>query len=308
MDAKRKRREDNLNRTMELSTTAATLAAELQAAKGLMHCLVVMRGLDVGHVIKLDRPVVVVGRDESCDVVLSDEGISRRHARFIKQGEQYIIEDLGSTNGVYVNGTQIDVSMLKEGDKILLGRFTVLKYTRQDELELEYQRKIHESASVDGLTGALNRRSLETRLESEWSFARRHGTDLSVIMLDVDHFKKVNDTHGHAVGDEVLKAIAQTVKETIRMEDVFGRYGGEEFVLVVRGVGHDGALGLAQRLRVMIELLRLQANGHAVPVTISAGVSTCTPEQPLTPESLVKLADERLYRAKETGRNRVVGS
>jgi two-component system, cell cycle response regulator len=292
---------------MELSTTAVTLAARMQNSDGLMHCLVVMRGLDVGNVVKLDRPVVVAGRDESCDVVLSDEGISRRHARFIRQGDQFILEDLGSTNGVFVNGTQIDVSVLSEGDKILLGRFTVLKYTQQDELELEYQRRIHESASNDGLTGALNRRSLETRLESEWSFAHRHGTDLSVIMFDVDHFKRVNDTFGHAMGDEVLRAIADTVKKTIRMEDVFGRYGGEEFVLVVRGVGHEGALGLAQRLRILIELLRLQANGRPVPITISLGVATCTSAQVLSAEALIKLADKRLYVAKETGRNRVVG-
>lgn len=266
-----------------------------------------MRGLDVGSVIRMTKPSIVIGRDESCDVILSDEGISRRHARFTLQNRNYAIEDLGSTNGVYINGTQVSSAILAEGDKILLGRFTILKYSRQDELELEFQKRIHESASIDGLTGALNRRSLETRLEAEWSFSQRHGTELNVIMFDVDYFKRVNDTYGHSTGDEVLRAISEEVLKTIRMEDLFGRYGGEEFILVVRGIGHQGAVGLAERIREMIERLELRTQGHIVPVTISLGVSTASDTTLGSPEELIKLADERLYKAKQRGRNRVVG-
>ncbi len=307
MPTNRRNQSANLNRTMEMSSTAVSLAARMKVANGRAHCLLVMRGLDVGNVIRMEQSVLVVGRDESCDVIFNDEGMSRQHARFRIAGDRIVLEDLGSTNGVFLNGNPIETAVLQDGDKILLGRFTILKYSQQDELELEYQRRIHESASVDGLTGALNRRAFESRLEAEWSFSQRHGTDVTVIMLDVDFFKRVNDTFGHATGDEVLRAISKTVRATIRAEDLFGRYGGEEFVLAARGVGHLGGMGLATRIRVLIEALRLTSDGHPVPVTISLGVATSTESRVETAPELVHIADTRLYRAKESGRNRVVG-
>lgn len=307
MESKRKRRGKFAHdRTMELSRTASTLAAQMQSEQALSHCLVVLRGLDVGSVIRLERTEMVVGRDPECDIIITDEGVSRHHARFLLQGAYFMIEDLASTNGIFVNGTQVDKSILAEGDKVLLGRFTVLKYTQQDELELEYQLRIHESASLDALTGALNRRSLENRLASEWGFAKRHTTDLSVVMMDIDHFKKINDSYGHATGDEVLRTLAHHVRKAIRVEDLFGRYGGEEFVVLVRGVGHQGAVLLAERLRMLIERLDLRHSGTLVPVTSSFGVASIRHDEIESAEELLNRADKCLYKAKGAGRNKVV--
>ena len=293
------------DRTMELSRTASSLAARMQEERKTRHCLFVLRGLDVGKLITLDQAETIAGRDPDCQIVLTDEGISRRHARFAQTGSYYLIEDLGSTNGVFVNGVKVDRAVLADGDKILLGRFTVLKYSQQDELELDYQLRIHESASVDCLTGALNRRTLDARLASEWAFAHRHRSDLSVVMMDIDHFKKINDTYGHATGDEVLRALALHVRKTIRVEDLFGRYGGEEFVVLARGVGHSGAVQLAQRVRLGIEGLDLRYNGSHLPVTASFGVASIRHVEGDTPAQLMQRADQCLYRAKELGRNRV---
>ncbi len=307
MDRKKDQSPKNsFGRTMELSQTASDLAAQMQTQGRLAHCLVVLRGLDVGNVIRLEGPEVVAGREPECDIVLTDEGVSRRHARFLLEGSRYLMEDLNSTNGIFLNGVQVDRALLAEGDKILFGRFTVLKYTQQDELELEYQLRIHRSASTDCLTGALNRRSLDNRLDSEWSFARRHGTDLSVVMLDIDHFKRVNDTYGHAAGDEVLRTLAHYIRKVIRVEDLFGRYGGEEFVVLVRGVGHVGAVQMAERVRAMIQGLDLRFSGDRIPVTASFGVATIRHDPSETAERLVDRADRCLYEAKGLGRNRVV--
>jgi diguanylate cyclase (GGDEF)-like protein len=292
--------------TLNLSTTAVSLAVRMKETTASIPCLVVMRGLDVGRVIPLQESTMVAGREETCEIQLTDEGISRRHAQFTKLAGGFGIEDLGSTNGVFVNGEPVTSQLLAEGDKVLLGQSTVLKFTHQDELELEFQRNIHQSASVDGLTGALNRKALDQRLESEWSFAHRHGTNLGVIMADVDHFKQVNDTYGHSVGDEVLKAIAKVLGDTIRKEDVFGRYGGEEFLLIIRDVGDRGTTRLANRLRRLVERLQFQCGSETITVTISLGVATMEETAVTAKESLVRVADQRLYAAKRAGRNRVV--
>lgn len=307
MEHKRERKERQ-DRTLELATTSTSLASQLKDSGNRTPCLVVMRGLDVGNVIRLERPVLVAGRDDECELVFTDEGVSRRHARFVSQGKGYFIEDLGSTNGIFVNGTAVESALLSEGDKILLGRFTVLKYTQQDELELEFQRSIHESASLDGLTGALNRRCLDVRLEAEFSYARRHKTEVSLIMFDLDRFKRINDTYGHAAGDEVLRMLADAVRETLRMEDLFGRYGGEEFVVALRGVGHAGTMGLAERLRQVVASLQVKDRGEQIPVTISLGVATIRRDSSETLSDLVSRADKRLYQAKEGGRNQIIGS
>jgi diguanylate cyclase (GGDEF)-like protein len=293
--------------TIELPLGEVALADRMRTDAVGTPCLVVLGGLDLGASLLLDIPEVVVGRDPECHHVLSDDGISRRHASFTWNGRGYDITDLDSTNGVFVNGERVTTATLREGDKILLGQSTVLKYTRQDDFELEYQRRLHESLSRDALTGAMNRRFLEERLLSEWSFAMRHGTQLSLLVLDVDHFKRVNDTHGHPTGDAVLKGIVEAIGSTIRKEDVLGRYGGEEFVVIVRGVGHDGALRLARRIRASIASARFVHGRTLIPVTVSIGVATAAETSGESHEKLLALADERLFEAKRSGRDRVVG-
>ncbi len=300
----RSKRDDH---TIKLPSNAGSIAERMRAPAEVNYCLVVLGGLNIGAVIRLESPEVSIGRDSNCGLVLTDDGISREHAALRREDDGYVIEDLESTNGVFVNGERISKALLQEGDKILVGQSTVLKYTFQDELELEYQNRLHESLSRDPLTGALNRRALDERLVSEWSFAVRHGTSLSVLMVDVDHFKRINDTYGHSTGDEILREIGHAITAMIRKEDVFGRYGGEEFVIVARGVGHNGAIQLARRIRDTISAIRLLYESTTIPVTVSVGVATADQDYGESYQALLELADKRLYEAKRGGRDREVG-
>jgi diguanylate cyclase (GGDEF)-like protein len=142
-------------------------------------------------------------------------------------------------------------------------------------------------------------------LLAEFAFALRHRSELTVIMVDADHFKAVNDTHGHVIGDEVLKTMASQMKRVVRAEDLVARYGGEEFCVVARNIDRLASLVLAERLRRMIEVASVFAGGHEVRVTASIGVATMTVEQPYSDvAALVAAADGALYRAKRGGRNR----
>jgi PleD family two-component response regulator len=155
------------------------------------------------------------------------------HARLSVQGVEVYIEDLKSANGTQVNGEKVTSRVpLRDGDKITAGATTILKFTYGDDLEETFQRKLLEAAIRDGLTKAYNKQYFLERLDTEVAFAQRHKTSLSLLMLDVDHFKRINDTFGHPRGDEVLVKLAGVVHETIRKEDVFTRYGGEEFAIL----------------------------------------------------------------------------
>lgn len=160
-------------------------------------------------------------------------------------------------------------------------------------------------ATVDGLTGLVNRRHLDQLAQRAFQEAARYDRPLAVVVTDVDHFKKVNDTHGHAVGDEVLKAIAATLRLEARDADVVGRYGGEEFVLVLPNTDAAGAKELAERIRRRLETTPVQTQAGPLTVTMSLGVSAF-PTHGATLEALVKSGDEALYEAKHAGRNRVV--
>jgi two-component system cell cycle response regulator len=290
--------------TVELGPAVQELLARMREASPPTRCLMVIGGRDVGRVVQLPESGALAGRDSASDLVLLDSGASRRHARFARVGMEYTVSDLDSRNGVFVNGNRVTRATLVQGDKILLGLFTVLKYAAQDDLELEYSRRMLESVSVDALTGALNRRALDQRLAAEWAYAVRHTTTVSCLMIDADHFKAVNDAHGHAVGDRVLQVISATIAQALRTEDVLGRYGGEEFVVVARDVGHAGATRLAERLRQQIEQARLAHGSQEIRITASIGVAT-GPVGSGGPAALLDIADQRLYAAKNGGRNRV---
>jgi diguanylate cyclase (GGDEF)-like protein len=184
----------------------------------------------------------------------------------------------------------------------------VLRFTLVDEAEERSLKMVYESAHRDGLTGVFNRKHLEERLVAEIAYAERHTKNLSVVLLDLDHFKKINDQKGHLAGDQVLRVVGAVVMRGSRTEDIVARYGGEEFILVVRDVPAARAVLLADRTRVAIMQAKIEYNGEVLSVTASAGVASlacCGKEK--TRESLLRIADERLYRAKLAGRNRVVG-
>ncbi|MDC3960823.1 GGDEF domain-containing protein [Polyangium jinanense] len=268
--------------------------------------LIVLVGSNVGEMFEVEFPETVLGRGANATVRLNDDGISRRHARLVRAGNDVVLEDLNSSNGTSVNGENISQRILRDGDKIRLGSTTILKFTYHDHLDVSFQQQMIDAALRDGLTKAFNKRYFLSRLETEIAYAKRHRAPLSLVMFDVDHFKRVNDTYGHLAGDYVLTKISKLTMNTVRTEDVFARYGGEEFGVICRGVtlGNAGILG--ERLRAVVETTPFEHEGTRMQITISVGVAA-HPDLPVeTPEQLIAAADEALYQAKRTGRNRVL--
>ncbi|WP_438019054.1 GGDEF domain-containing protein [Sorangium sp. So ce315] len=268
--------------------------------------LVVLAGSNVGEMYRVEGSEIVIGRASGATIRLNDDGISRRHARLLQMDSQVLIEDLNSSNGTLVNGEQVTRVALHDGDKIRLGSTTVLKFTYHDHLDESFQQQMYDAALRDALTKAFNKKYFLDRLETEVSYARRHSAHLSLLMFDVDHFKRINDTFGHLAGDYVLARIAKIASHTVRTEDVFARYGGEEFGILCRGVALENAGILGERLRLLVEGSVFEHEGVRVPTTISVGVAA-HPDIPVqTGQQLIAAADEALYEAKRTGRNRVL--
>lgn len=269
--------------------------------------LVVLQGSNVGEMYRVEGEETVLGRGNIATIRLNDDGISRRHARLFQLGNEVMIEDLQSSNGTTVNGDPVTTRrVLKDGDKIRLGATTVLKFSFGDDLDENFQQQMYDAALRDVLTKAYNRKFFLDRLETEIAYARRHSESLSLLMMDLDYFKRVNDTYGHLAGDYVLARFAKIASSTLRTEDVFARYGGEEFALICRGVQLGNAGLLAERIRSMIEANIFEHEGRRIPVTVSVGVAAY-PDVPVeTAVQLIGAADEALYQAKRTGRNRVL--
>jgi diguanylate cyclase (GGDEF)-like protein len=268
--------------------------------------LIVLAGTNVGEMFKLSREATTIGRGQQADIQIIDEGISRRHARLVADNEAVYVEDLGSTNGTFVNGQKVAREPLHDGDKIQVGSTTILKFSYHDELEEEFQRQMYESALRDGLTKIFNKKYFLDRLEGEFAYAARHRVALSLVMFDIDHFKQINDTYGHLAGDQVLVALARKVSDSIRAEDVFARYGGEEFIVICRGIEVQAAHAFADRLRRTIEGFPFAFNGVPLRVTISIGVAALPNPAISDPIAFIGVADEAMYEAKRAGRNRVI--
>lgn len=269
--------------------------------------LIVIQGTNVGEMFKFDTNGLVLGRGDEADVQLLDDNVSRRHTAFrVTRGEAWV-EDLGSRNGTFVNGERTLRHRLRDGDKVQLGWTTLLKFSHHDHFDQNFQKRVFESALRDGLTRAFNKQYFLDRLDSEFCFATRHKVPLSLIVMDIDHLRLVNEAHGAIAGDHVLQAFARRIHETIRNEDVFARYGGEEFAILCRAIGIDKAMAFGERLRRAVESLEVRIENQLIPVTVSVGVAevSLTTEDPL---ALVAAADEALFIAKREGRNRVARS
>jgi two-component system cell cycle response regulator len=267
--------------------------------------LVVLAGVSAGEMFKLQEDRTVVGRGPKVGVRLNDEGVSREHCEFLREGDKIVVADLNSTNGTFCNGTRIDRRELADGDKIMVGSTTILKFTYHDYLDEVFQRQMYESALRDGLTKVFNKKYFTDYLEKEFAFAVRHKGPLALIFLDIDHFKKINDTHGHPGGDFVLSELSQMMLQLLRTEDVLARFGGEEFTILCRGSDLTGARIVAERLRAAVEERKFTFGGKEIPVTISLGVAA-VPESGVNDHAaFLAAADKALYEAKRSGRNRV---
>jgi len=266
---------------------------------------VVIYGGELGKKHNLEGPSYLLGRSSKCDIQIDQESVSRNHAKIVNTGKSVLIRDLGSTNGTYVNDRIVDEQVMRDGDFIKIGR-TIFKFLTGGNIEHSYHEEIYRLTTVDGLTQVFNKRYLLETLEREISRAQRYGRPLSLIMFDIDHFKKVNDTYGHLAGDYVLKEMASAIKGRIRREDIMGRYGGEEFVVVLPEIDNYSSKIFGEKIRRLVERHVFEFEGVKMPLTISVGVCTAW-EELSTPAAFIKMADENLYKAKNNGRNCCVG-
>lgn len=279
--------------------------------------LTVLTGPLRGAVYPITKGISSLGRSEDADICIGDPNLSRVHARIVKEGGAYMLIDAGSTNGTFINDVRlVGAARIEPGSRVRLGKRTVVSISLHDELEELAALTLREAALRDRLTGVYNRGVFEDRLKSEFAFAKRHDTTLSLVIADVDHFKAFNDTYGHQVGDLVLAAVGKQIVRTVRTEDIVARYGGEEFVIIARATPADRSAILGERLRLAIEELQVpledpertfdNAEGEYLRVTASFGIATWVPGSGWSAEQLVEHADRALYAAKHGGRNQAV--
>jgi diguanylate cyclase (GGDEF)-like protein len=270
-------------------------------------CLVVIYTAEPGLLGKrfvLDKSPTRVGRGADSQIVLEGDSVSRRHAHFERRAGAWYVVDDGSTNGTYVNEEQIArEQLLVNGDRIKVGP-SILKFLSGADAEAKYHEEIYRMTIVDGLTQIHNKRALFEALEKELMRARRYDRDLSLLMFDIDFFKRINDQYGHLAGDHVLRELARIVQERIRREEVFARYGGEEFVILLPETPLPGAAALAESLRARVANHTFVFQGERIPVTVSIGTALLG-ENDKVAADLIQRADEKLYEAKRGGRNRV---
>jgi len=275
----------------------------LSDSKARFSVLVMLYGEAIGKRFLITDKEVVVGRDETSSLPLQDGTVSRAHCRLVPRGAEVDLQDLGSTNHTFVNGDRTAERTLRDGDQIRIGR-TIFKFLAGDNVERAYHEEVFRLMSTDSLTGAFNRQHFDREIQRLYAYARRYERPLSLAMLDIDHFKYINDTRGHLFGDRVLAQLGALLASLRREQDVFCRYGGEEFAVLLPETDLAGAAGIANRMRRTVGRERFEYDGKVQPVSISIGVATLDAGMP-DAAALIDASDNQLYEAKRQGRNRV---
>lgn len=274
------------------------------APKAKRACLVQYSGVPLGKRYVLETEKLVAGRSPDNSIVLNDQSVSRQHAKFSLTGDRVEVEDLGTTNGTYVNDRKIaQKTPLGDGDIIRLGNI-LLKFYAHNNIDNVFHDKIYRAATIDAGTQIFNKKYLLESLDVEFKSAQAYQKPLSLIYYDLDFFKKMNDTNGHNAGDFILKECAVVVSKVIRKDDIFGRFGGEEFCIILPGTDAKTALDLAERIRKAVDAHVFHFDGKALKQTLSIGISQMTRAMQM-PKDLLDEADQKLYKSKTDGRNRV---
>lgn len=272
--------------------------------------LIVLRGGIPGTMLLIDARETTLGRSSENTFALDDMTVSRHHAALrIDDRGHLTLSDLGSTNGTFVNGGRVNAETpvaIAEGDRIQLGSGVLLKLVRLDSSEEHFQLELFERAVRDGLTGVYNRTYFLNQVGKLATRSAEEGTGLAILMVDVDHFKRINDRHGHLVGDVVLRDISNVLRESTRTEDLVARYGGEEFIIALPVSSPKLAIDRADRIRRNVAARRIRTGVGEVRVTVSIGLCYAMPGLPARSDYLIQSADAALYQAKSEGRDRVV--
>ena len=296
---------DDTNATLVITDIKAALAAAEEEAAEKPACFLVVGGELNGTIFDLEEGETVIGRSPECPIPLDFNGVSRKHFKAsIKEGDCFV-EDLGSSNGTFVNNTKIkSETRLKKADMVKLGSIALKFLPKGDTERLTYD-KLQEEANTDGLTRCYNKMYFNNKLDLEVKKSKVTGNPLSLIIFDLDHFKLLNDNYGHDAGDYVLKEMAQLLRENgIRKGDVFARYGGEEFVVLLPNTNLKQAFEIAERLRKLVKNHEFVYDEKRLPVAASIGVADYR-KGVNTGTDLFKRADSAVYKSKENGRNQV---
>ncbi len=251
-----------------------------------------------------DAPMVL-GRGNDCDIHIDDHSVSRRHARIQLEADGYYAVDLQSTNGTFVNDVPASKCKLEDGDYLRVGN-CIYRFLDGGNIETEYHEEIYRLTIIDALTETHNKRYLLEFLDRELSRSERYTRPLALVMFDLDNFKAINGELGHLGGDFTLREMAICVKSCVRKEELFVRYGGEEFVIVLPETNLEGAVAIAERVRSIVEKHPFQYDGKSYQLTVSIGVAATDGSRSLSPSELIGEADQKLFEAKRQGRNRVV--
>ncbi len=295
--------DNKIDRDSSTQVLKITENAELDFRKD-RYILLEIYGRNLGKRRDIEKEGIVIGRADDADITLDDQSVSRRHVRITKQKKEFLVADMGSTNGTYLNDVKVEqATALRNGDRIKVGT-TIFKFICSDDMEAEYFDQLYQYSIRDGLTGLYNKKNLLETLDNEFQRCTRYDRQLTVMMMDLDHFKNINDTYGHLVGDRVLVMVADVLKSYFRTADFIARFGGEEFCVILPETPLASAHLTAERIRMAVSNIKLNDNGREVTVTISIGLSTFAKGMKSFTE-LIELADKQLYKAKEGGRNRV---
>jgi two-component system, cell cycle response regulator len=291
--------EDNYESTLEV-TISRDMGTLIRVAAEQRALMLVLSGTRLGHRLVLGDAAIDVGRGSAAGLILDADSVSRKHARIERFGGGHKIVDLGSTNGTYVNGTRVKEHILKDGDRIGIGK-ALLKYIAGGNIEGAYHEEVQRLMRFDPLTNVFNKRHFDESLRLAVFTAAGSSRALSLIVLDLDHFKKINDTYGHMAGDAVLCGAAAAVQAVLSPTEVFGRVGGEEFAVLCGDTELSAAVERAEALRRAVMREPYSFEEKRMQVTVSAGVAQLGREE--EPASLFERADEQLYAAKGAGRN-----
>jgi len=260
----------------------------------------------MGERIDLGPAVMTLGRDAACEAQLDDESVSRRHAQIERTEEGWFVTDLESTNGVFVNDERVQRRRLACFDRVRMGK-QIFRFLGAKGIEAKYHDAVYRMMTTDGLTQAFNKRYLLDVAARELARAKRSGRPLAALMFDVDHFKRINDTHGHLAGDEVLRELCRRARGVLREDELLARYGGEEFAVLLAEGELAEARTLAERLRLAVAEQPFTTEPAEIPVTISIGVAETSGQEGLSVTQFLERVDAQLYAAKRGGRNRVCG-
>jgi len=267
-------------------------------------CLILIYGApDLGKRFALTGETTI-GREATAGISIDMSFVSRQHAKVTRREDRWFIEDLGSRNGTQVNGTSVtEPTRLDNGDQIKVGG-AIFKYIAGGNVETLFHEEIYRMTIFDGLTKVHNKRYLLDFLDREIARARRYESPLAAVMLDIDHFKVLNDTHGHQAGDYVLEHVAGAINNLVRREQLLARYGGEEFVIVLPELLAPQVSAFCESVRACVASQGYVFNNETLTVTISVGAAML--DGSMEREQLLQAADAKLYEAKRAGRNCVM--